>query len=124
MPPLPEKFHFCLASIARYWAASTDLPLPEYLAIPDPTPPPECLLLEDTASEWTGILQPLAPRLWQVTDYQPTRRGDGRPGAVEITYLPSWGGPPPEFPSDTRATAAFFRRYTEHENKLHPPEFP
>jgi len=132
------SLHIQMRQIWQYYARATDRPVPEYwdipqisfnpqddyIAAPSHTPPPECLLLEDTDSEWTGILQPLAPRLWQVTDCRPARRGDGRPGAVEITYLPSWDGPPPEFPTDTRATAAFFRRFTEQKNNLHPPEFP
>lgn len=116
-----ESLHWVLRQILSYWARATDSPLPEGYSHFEAAAPPDCLLLDDAAAEWTGILQTRAPRLWEVTDRQPDRRRGGRPAGVDISWLSRWLGPPPEFPADTRATAAFFREFTDLENNLTPP---
>lgn len=110
----PAKITRSLEALAQYYFRATHQRPRPWQAAPATSsdPPPPCVLLDNTAAAWTGILQPTAPRLWEVTD------STAAEGATDITWLRHFPGPPPSFPDDTRATAAFYRTYTTAENAL------
>jgi hypothetical protein len=118
----PGTLSRSLSRLVDYYARTTHQPIPEFQAIPANSPhaPPPCLLLDNHESAWTGILQPHAPRLWEV-DESEAPRPPGTGPAVEITWLPAFSGPAPAFPADTRATSAFYADYSRAEIRLEPP---
>lgn len=109
----PGKLAKAVSRLAEYWGREVEyldgLPSQWGYSFDARHTPPRWMLLDDEASDWTGILDTTGPHLYHLVEDGPTK-------LTRIVWDEEFGGDVGKV--DVRAAAEYYQKYRELENQL------